>query len=295
MLQHALGSYLSLGSIAFPDIDPVIFSVGPFAVRWYGLAYVAGFVGAAWVAYRLSRRWEVGLTVDDVLNLMLACVAGVVIGSRVFYVVVYGAGYYWDNPADIVAIWDGGMAWHGGFLGIIAAGLIYAKVRNVPFLTLADLAAVGAPIGFFFGRIANFVNGELWGRQTDMPWGVVFGGAAGEVARHPSQLYEAFLEGLVMFLVLLWLARKPRPQAFFFGMFMLMYGVFRLATEFVREPDVQIGFLFGSLTMGQLLSIPLAVGGAAVVWWSLARVRRSGPPASSTGPDAPGTSRPRQE
>ena len=289
-LQGLLTSQVALASIAFPDVDPVLFSVGPFAVRWYGLAYVVGFVGAAWVAYRLSRRWDVGLTVDDILNLMLVCVVGVIVGSRLFYVVAYGAGHYWQHPAEIFAIWDGGMAWHGGFIGILLAGYLYSRVRGVPFLVLADLAAVGAPIGFFFGRIANFVNGELWGRATDLPWGVVFGGAAGTVARHPSQLYEALLEGFVMFAVLLWLARKRRPDGFFFGMFMLMYGTFRLLVEFVREPDAQIGFLFGSATMGQLLSLPLAVTGLLVVWWSVnrARGRRSDPPASSTAPHDPG-------
>lgn len=282
----SFGSAASLGSIAFPQLDPVIFAVGPFAVRWYGLAYVAGFVIAAYVVYRLSKRWEIGLSVDDVLNLMLSCVVGVIVGSRLFYVAVYGAGRYWENPAEIVAIWDGGMAWHGGFIGIIIAGFIYSRVRKISFLTLADLAAVGAPVGFFFGRIANFVNGELWGRPTDLPWGVVFGGAAGNAPRHPSQLYEALLEGLVMFLVLLWFARKRRPEGFLFGMFMLLYGVFRLSLEFVREPDAQIGFLLGSVTMGQLLSVPLVILGASVVWWSLSRARRSGRQASSTGPDA---------
>ncbi len=278
----SLTSIGALASIAFPDINPILVRFGPFAVRWYGLAYVAGFVGAAWVAYRLSRRWNVGLSGDDVLNLMLAAVAGVIVGSRLFYVIVYGAGYYWENPAEIVAIWDGGMAWHGGFIGIIVAGYAYSRLRGVPFLVLADLAAVGAPIGFFFGRTANFINNELWGRTTDVAWGVVFGGAAGMSPRHPSQLYEAVLEGLVMFLVLLWLARKRRPDGFFFGMFMLMYGVFRLSVEYVREPDAQIGFLFGSATMGQLLSVPLALLGLTMIWWSLTRGRRSGQALSNT-------------
>lgn len=283
---EALGSWTALGSIAYPDLDPVIFSFGPFAVRWYGLAYVAGFVSAAYVVYRLSRRWDIGLTVDDVLNLMLASVVGVIVGSRLFYVAVYGAGRYWKNPGEILAVWDGGMAWHGGFIGIIVAGYLYSRVRKIPFLTLADMAAVGAPIGFFFGRIANFINGELWGRTTDLSWGVVFGGVAGELPRHPSQIYEALLEGLVMFLVLLWFARRRKPEGFYFGLFMLLYGVFRLSIEFVREPDTQIGFLWGSATMGQLLSVPLIALGVAVVWWSLVRARRPGRPASSTGPDA---------
>ena len=263
----------------FPEwLDPILVQIVPFAVRWYGLAYVIGFAGAAWVAYRLNVRWRVGLTVDDILNLMLSAIAGVVVGSRLFYVVAYGAGRYWSEPLERFAIWDGGMAWHGGFIGILVAGWLYARIRKVPFIVLADLAAVGAPIGFFFGRIANFINGELWGRVTDVPWGVVFPGAAGGLPRHPSQLYEALLEGLVMFVVLLLLARKRRPDGFFFGMFMLMYGTFRLLVEFVREPDAQIGFLAGSVTMGQVLSLPLIALGAFVLWRSLGPGSRSAAP-----------------
>ncbi len=262
-----------MAALVFPNLDPVMFQVGPFAVRWYGMAYVLGFVGAAYIVYRVNKRWGVGMTVDDVLNLLLACMVGVVVGGRLFYVLFYGAGRYFDDPFEILAIWDGGMAWHGGFLGIVVAGLLYARVRRIQFITLADMAAVGAPIGFFFGRLANFVNMELWGRETDLPWGVIFGGAAGPMPRHPSQLYEALLEGLVMFAVLLWLARTRRPPGLLFGMFMLMYGVFRFSIEFAREPDAQIGFLWSWVTMGQLLSLPLIAAGAWFVWraWRMQR------------------------
>lgn len=255
-----------MAAFTFPNLDPVIFEIGPFAVRWYGMAYVFGFVGAAYVFYVVAKRWRVQMSPDDVLNLLLASMVGVVAGGRLFYVLFYGAGRYLDNPMDVFAIWDGGMAWHGGFVGIVVAGLIYARLKGIPFVMLADLAAVGAPIGFFFGRIANFVNMELWGRETDLPWGVVFGGSAGTVPRHPSQLYEALLEGLVMFAVLLWLARKQRPPGLLFGLFMLMYGAFRFLIEFAREPDAQIGFLWSWVTMGQLLSLPLIVAGGWFVW-----------------------------
>lgn len=258
-----------MAAFVFPNLDPVIFEIGPFAVRWYGMAYVFGFVGAAYVFYVVAKRWRVQMSPDDVLNLLLASMVGVVAGGRLFYVLFYGAGRYLDNPADIFSIWDGGMAWHGGFVGIVVAGLIYARVKGIPFVMLADLAAAGAPIGFFFGRVANFVNMELWGRETDLPWGVVFGGSAGTVPRHPSQLYEALLEGLVMFAVLLWLARKQRPPGLLFGLFMLMYGTFRFLIEFAREPDVQIGFLWSWVTMGQLLSLPLIAAGGWFVWRAL--------------------------
>lgn len=258
-----------MAAFVFPNLDPVIFEIGPFAVRWYGMAYVFGFVGAAYVFYLVAKRWRVQMSPDDVLNLLLASMVGVVVGGRLFYVLFYGAGRYLDNPVDVFSIWDGGMAWHGGFVGIVVAGLIYARVKGIPFVMLADLAATGAPIGFFFGRVANFVNMELWGRETDLPWGVVFGGSAGTVPRHPSQLYEALLEGLVMFAVLLWLARKQRPPGLLFGLFMLMYGTFRFLIEFAREPDVQIGFLWSWVTMGQLLSLPLIAAGGWFVWRAL--------------------------
>lgn len=255
-----------LGTLAYPAIDPVFFEVGPFSVRWYGLAYIAGFLVATWVFARLNRRWVVGLTSDDILTALLYCVIGVIVGGRLGYVIAYGAGGYWQDPLAAFAIWDGGMSWHGGFVGIIVAGLLLSRRLGVEFLTLADMAAVGAPVGFFFGRIANFINNELWGRVTDVSWAMVPPGQT--VARHPSQLYEALLEGLVMFLVLLYLSRRRRGPGFFLGMFMALYGVFRFAVEFVREPDVQLGYLLGWMTMGQLLSAPLIALGVWVVWRS---------------------------
>lgn len=254
--------------LTYPAIDPVFFTIGPIAVRWYGLSYVAGFIVAALVLSWLNRRWRVGLSTDDMLTAVMYCVIGVLVGSRIGWVVVYGGVDYLTDPLRIIATWEGGMSWHGGFVGILLAGFLLSRRFGVPFATLADMGAVGAPSGFFFGRIANFVNGELWGRTTDVPWAMVFPGA-GPLPRHPSQLYEAALEGLVMFVVLVLLARTRRPSGFYLGAFMLMYGSFRSLVEFVREPDASLGFILGPLTMGQLLSLPVAALGAWIVWRAL--------------------------
>lgn len=193
---------------------------------------------------------------------------GIVLGARLGYVLFYGDGYYLAHPLEILAFNQGGMSFHGGLVGILIGGAVAAKLTGIPFLTLADLGAIAAPIGLFFGRCANFVNGELWGAPTDAPWGVVFGGAAGMMPRHPSQLYEALLEGLVIFIVLYLLSRKmpPRPRGTFLGAFLVMYGIFRFLIEFVREPDVQLGYLWGGwLTMGQVLSIPVIIAGIVLL------------------------------
>lgn len=254
--------------LAYPEIDPVLFTIGPVAVRWYGLSYIAGFIIAALVLAWLNRRWQIGLSADDLFTIMIYSLIGVLAGSRIGWVLVYGGSEYLADPLRIVATWEGGMSWHGGFVGVLCAGFMISRRLGVPFTTLADMGAVGAPAGFFFGRIANFINGELWGRTTDVSWAMVFPGA-GPVPRHPSQLYEAILEGLVMFVVLVLLARSRRPQGFYIGMFMLMYGSFRSLVEFAREPDASLGFVLGPLTMGQVLSMPLAVIGAWIVWRAL--------------------------
>jgi phosphatidylglycerol:prolipoprotein diacylglycerol transferase len=256
----------------YPAIDPTIFQIGPFAVRWYGIAYVAGFVAAGLIARALSKRWKVGLTDDDMLDIVLSGVIGLVLGARVGYVLFYGAGRYWDDPLSIIAVWDAGMSFHGGLIGIVLAGLWIAKRKGVAFLRLADMAAVGAPLGLLFGRLANFINGELWGRTTDAPWAMVFPNA-GPTPRHPSQLYEAALEGLVIFVVLFVLSRKRRAEGLLLGVMLTLYGVFRIFVEFFREPDLQLGLVAGPFTMGQLLTLPVL--GVGVWLW----VRASGAPA----------------
>lgn len=249
-------------------IDPVLFSIGPVSVRWYGIAYLIGFACAAYLMYATARRWKIKFDTDALLTIMACVLVGIIVGARLGWVLFYGAGYFLDHPLDAFNLTMGGMSFHGGLVGALISGIIAAKMTKIPYLTLADLGCIGAPLGLFFGRCANFINGELWGSQTDAPWGVVFGGSAGMVPRHPSQLYEALLEGVVIFVVLFVLSRRlpPRPRGTFFGLFLLMYGCFRFGVEFVREPDPQLGYLLGEwLTMGQVLSIPLLIVGIAVL------------------------------
>ena len=256
----------------YQQLDPIALSLGPLTVRWYGLAYVLGFVCAALVLYFTARRWKVRLDVDTLLTVMICAMLGVILGGRLGYVLFYGEGYYLQHPAEILALNHGGMSFHGGLMGALLGGIVAARIAHVPYLTLADLGCIAAPIGLFFGRCANFVNGELWGAPTDLPWGVVFGGAAGSMPRHPSQLYEALLEGVVIFLMLFALSRKvpPRPRGTFLGAFLVMYGTFRFLVEFVREPDAQLGYLRGGwLTMGQLLSVPLVLVGVGVLAYAI--------------------------
>lgn len=273
----------------YQNLDPVALSLGPLVVRWYGLAYVAGFALAAFIIYRIARRWRLGLTMDDLLTLMICAIVGVVVGGRLGYVLFYGDGYYFAHPLEILAFNQGGMSFHGGLVGLLAGGAVAARLTRVPYLTLADLGAIAAPLGLFFGRCANFVNGELWGAPTDGPWGVVFGGAAGMMPRHPSQLYEAVLEGLVIFCVLFALSRRlpPRPRGTFVGVFLVLYGIFRFLIEFVREPDVQLGYLWGGwLTMGQLLSAPLVVAGIALLAYAARRKLSQEGPQRPSAPEA---------
>lgn len=256
----------------FQSLDPVAFTLGPVTVRWYGIAYVLGFICAALVIWRLAKRWRVRVNEDALLTIMVCAVVGIILGGRLGYVLFYGNGSYLQNPLEIFALNHGGMSFHGGLIGALLSGIVAAKLTGIPYLTLADLGCVAAPLGLFFGRLANFVNGELWGAPTDLPWGVVFGGAAGNFPRHPSQLYEAVLEGIVIFCVLFALSRKlpPRPRGTFLGIFLVMYGAFRFLVEFVREPDAQLGYLWGEwLTMGQLLSVPLIVVGVCVLIYAV--------------------------
>ena len=276
----------------YQSLDPVAFSIGPLEVRWYGLAYIAGFVGAGLVIWFLAKRWRLRFDMDSLTTFMLCAMVGIIFGARFGYVLVYGDGWYWQHPEDILAFNKGGMSFHGGLVGLVIGGMVGAKITKVPFLTLADLTVCGVPLGLFFGRCANFINGELWGAVTDAPWGVVFGGSAGTLPRHPSQLYEALLEGVVIFLVLFILSRKsnpPRPRGIFLGTFLVLYGIFRFAVEFVRQPDAQIGYLLGTdwLTMGQVLSVPLVIAGIIlIIWAAKKRLPQQGMPKPVSEPAA---------
>ena len=276
-------------------LDPVAFTLGPLSVRWYGLAYVVGFFFAALVISRTAKRWGVRVTSDDLSTILICVVVGVIFGARLGYVLFYGDGYYLSHPFEILAFSQGGMSFHGGLIGALLSGIVAAKICGIPYTTLADLGCIAAPIGLFCGRCANFINGELWGAPTDLPWAVVFGGAAGSVPRHPSQLYEALLEGVLLFIILFALSRKtpPRSRGTFLGVFMLLYGVFRFLVEFVRLPDEQLGYLLGTnwLTMGQVLSLPLIIAGICVlIWVSRTHLPQQGhPEAKDEAEDATGS------
>lgn len=276
-----------IAALAYPLIDPVALRIGPLSVRWYGLAYLAGFLAAWWILKLLDERWGMGLGPDGRATTVLAAVIGVVVGGRLGYVLFYGAGVYWREPLKILAMWDGGMSFHGGLIGILLAGAWVSRHYHVPFLRLCDAGAVGAPVGLLFGRIANFINGELWGRVTTVPWGMVFPGA-GPLPRHPSQLYEAALEGAVLLVVMLLLSRRRRADGFLTGWMLTLYGIFRIFVEFFRMPDVQIGFLPGGVTMGQLLSLPVVIVGV----WLILRAHRSPSGGGSETPRGAGSPSP---
>lgn len=252
----------------YQALDPVAFTIGPFSARWYGLAYVAGFLCAIFVMYLVGKRWKIRFDFDTLCIVLICAMVGVIVGGRLGYVFFYNWEMYAADPVKILQFSNGGMSFHGGFIGALIAGVVATRIVKMPYLTLVDLAIIGVPLGLFFGRCANFVNGELWGAPTDLPWGVVFGGSAGNEPRHPSQLYEALLEGAVLFVILFAMSRKrpPLPRGTFFGTFMVGYGVFRFLIEFVRQPDAQIGYLWGGwLTMGQVLSVPLVLAGIALL------------------------------
>lgn len=261
-------------AIPFPVIDPVLVQVGPFAIRWYALAYVVGLIGGWLYARRLAATealWggRARPTAEHLDDLLVYAALGVVIGGRTGYVLFYNLPFFLANPSEILSVWKGGMSFHGGLAGCALALVVLAKRRGLPVLSLADVAAAVAPIGLLLGRIANFINGELWGRAADVPWAMVFPNG-GPIPRHPSQLYEAALEGLVLFVILAAAIRGGalRRPGLVSGLFGIGYGLARIACEFFREPDAQLGYLFGGATMGMLLSLPLIAAGLLLVAYS---------------------------
>jgi phosphatidylglycerol:prolipoprotein diacylglycerol transferase len=255
-------------ALAFPNIDPVLIHIGPLAIRWYALAYIAGLFGGIWYMHRLVKAAPALLTSQQVDDLMLWLLGGIVLGGRLGYVLFYKPAYYLANPAEILRTWEGGMSFHGGLLGVILAIMLFARHAKVNQWYVADNIGCAVPIGLGLGRLANFINGELWGRPTDVPWAMVFPGA-GDAPRHPSQLYQAFCEGLVLFVVmhLLWRNERIRNRpGVLTGCFCIGYGLLRTIGETFREPDSFIGFLPGGTTMGQWLSLPMVVAGAIFIW-----------------------------
>lgn len=255
-----------------PEIDPVILHIyGPLAIRWYGLMYLIGFLGFWWLGRLRARQPGSPMNEQQVGDAMFWGALGVVVGGRLGYTFFYNWPVFIDNPMVLFDFASGGMSFHGGLLGVLLVSFWYARKLGITFFQLTDFIAPMIPVGLGAGRIGNFINGELWGRVTDVPWGMVFRGA-GELPRHPSQLYQAFLEGLVMFLVLWFFSKKPRPTASVSGLFLMLYGLFRILVEFVREPDAHLGFVaFGWMTQGQLLSLPMILGGIGLMVWAYRR------------------------
>lgn len=254
-------------SLAFPAIDPVLVQIGPIAVRWYGLAYAAGLLLGWMLLRRLAPMAPAAGTREDVDDFLFWSLFGVVLGGRIGYVLFYNLDYYIVRPLDALAVWQGGMSFHGGLLGVIVATVWFARRRQLPVLALGDRIACVAPIGLFFGRLANFINGELFGRVSDAPWAMVFP-RGGPLARHPSQLYEAALEGLVLFTILWALSRIETVRArtgTLIGVFLVGYGIARSVVEMFRQPDAQIGFLGAGTTMGQWLSLPMVLIGLYMI------------------------------
>lgn len=261
---------MSQGYLNFPQIDPILIEIGPLAVRWYGLMYLFGFMFALWLANKRADKPNSGWTRDQVSDLLFAGFLGVVVGGRVGYVLFYNFGQFLDNPLYLFEVWTGGMSFHGGLLGVITAMLWYGYKNNRSFFTIADFVAPLVPFGLGAGRLGNFMNGELWGRVTDVPWAMVFP-TGGPFPRHPSQLYEFALEGIVLFLILNWFIRKPRPLGAVSGLFLFGYGTFRFLVEYVRQPDAQLGLFGDWISMGQILSLPMVIGGLLMVIWAFKR------------------------
>jgi phosphatidylglycerol:prolipoprotein diacylglycerol transferase len=259
--------------LIYPDIDPVAFAIGPVKVHWYGLMYVFGFVAGWWLARRRAADSRSTWKAADVDDLIFFAAIGVIAGGRLGWILVYGFDVLREDPLAILRVWEGGMSFHGGLVGVMAAIALFAHRRGRRVADVFDFTAPLPAVGLFAGRIGNFINGELWGKPTDLPWGVIVDGRA----LHPSQLYEAALEGIVLFAIMWWFTSKPRPRLAPAGLVLILYAVFRIAVEFVRVPDAHLDYLaFGWLTMGQLLSLPMLAVGLGMFAWSQVRRQPSG-------------------
>ncbi|MDN3637798.1 prolipoprotein diacylglyceryl transferase [Simiduia curdlanivorans] len=273
--------------LKYPEIDPIAFAFGPFeiagyslgplAVHWYGLMYLAAFLGTGFLAARRAARADSPVTRAQVEDLIMYGAFGVILGGRMGYVLFYNFDRFLEDPVWLMKIWEGGMSFHGGLLGVLIALWLYGRKIKQPFFAITDFIAPMVPLGLAFGRLGNFIGQELWGRPTDLPWAMVFPRDPEALARHPSQLYQACLEGLLLFIILFWFSAKPRPRMAVSGLFMMGYGLFRFMVEFVREPDNHISFdFFGWVTRGQVLSAPMFLLGLIFFVWAYKRRDASG-------------------
>lgn len=252
--------------IPYPHINPVIVKIGPFQVRWYGVMYLLGFLSGYLLLKRVVRERGMDVRNKQLEGVLEMAILGVIIGGRLGYVIFYNLPYYLHHPLEIPAFWHGGMSFHGGLLGTVLAGYLYCKRAGLDFWTIADCVVIVVPIGLGLGRLGNFVNGELYGRVTRLPWGMVFPGA-GPDPRHPSQIYEFLLEGVVLFIVFWLLRKRPWPRGHLLALFLFLYGVFRIFVEFFRQPDPQLGLIIGPFTMGQILSTGMIIAGFFVLYF----------------------------
>ena len=249
--------------MAFPNIDPIIISIGPLSISWYSLAYVLGIVMGWFYATKIIKNFQIDIAPKLLEHFITWAILGIIIGGRLGYVLLYNPGKYFADPISILKTYEGGMSFHGGIIGLAISGYLFCKKYKINLLVFSDILVVTVPIGLFLGRLANFINGELYGRITSMPWGVIFPGSDFQ-SRHPSQLYEAFFEGLILFIVLAYATFKHKSIKILglnTGIFLTLYSLFRLSIEMFREPDLHIGFLYNYLTMGQILTLPMLVVG----------------------------------
>lgn len=261
-------------AIPYPNIDPVFLRLGPLQFRWYGLMYLIGLTAAYVLIKSRVASQKIEVTTEQIYDMVVYAAVGVFLGGRLGYTLFYNLPFYLEHPAKVLAVWEGGMSFHGGLLGVIVALWLFSRKRGIAAYTVADLAAAVTPVGLGFGRLGNFINGELYGRATDVDWCMVFPGA-GPACRHPSQLYEAGLEGLLLFTVLRLLGRTPKPPGTIFWSFITGYGLCRLIVEFFREPDQHLGYIFGPFSMGQVLSTPMILVGAFMLAWGYQKVAQN--------------------